>query len=60
LVDASAEAEKRTGAQIVLAVIGTSDSYAEIPGEAFSLAVSVAGLFVFLQAMLRPEWCVAD
>ena len=53
-----AEAEKRTGAQIVLAVVERSDSYAEIPWKAFSLAVSVAGLFVFLQAMLRPEWCV--
>jgi putative membrane protein len=50
------EAEKKTGAQIVLAVIERSDSYAEIPWKAFSLAVSVAGLFVFLHAMLWPEW----
>jgi len=50
------EAEKKTGAQIVLAVIDRSDSYAEIPWKAFALAVSVAGLFVFLHAMLWPEW----
>jgi len=51
-----AEAEKRTGAQIVLAVIERSNSYAEIPWKAFALAVSVAGLFVFFQAMIQPEW----
>jgi len=50
------EAEKKTGAQIVLAVIDRSDSYAEIPWKAFALAVSVASLFVFLHAMLWPEW----
>ncbi|MEN6321642.1 MAG: TPM domain-containing protein [Syntrophaceae bacterium] len=50
------EAEKKTGAQVVLAVIDRSDSYAEIPWKAFALAVSVAGLFVFLHAMLWPEW----
>ena len=32
-----AEVEKRTGAQIVLAVIERSDSYAEIPWKAFAL-----------------------
>jgi len=51
-----AEVEKRTGAQIVLAVIERSDSYAEIPWKAFALAVSVASLLVFFQAMLWPEW----
>jgi putative membrane protein len=49
------EAEKKTGTQIVLAVIERSDSYAEIPWKAFALAVSIAGLFVFLHAMLWPE-----
>lgn len=42
-----AEAEQRCGAQIVLAVIGRSDSYAEIPWLAFALGVSLAGLAVF-------------
>ncbi len=52
------EAEKRTGAQIVLAVVERSDSYAEIPWKAFALAASFAGLLSFFQATLRPEWCV--
>lgn len=51
-----AEAEKRTGAQIVLAVVERSDSYAEIPWKAFALAVSVASLLVFFQAILWPDW----
>lgn len=51
-----AEVEKRTGAQIVLAVIKRGDSYAEIPWKAFALAVSVASLLVFFQAMLWSEW----
>lgn len=50
------EAEKKTGAQIVLAVIERSDSYAEIPWKAFALAVSVTGFFVFLHAILWPNW----
>ncbi len=41
------EAEGRTGAQIVLAVINRSDSYAEIPWKAFALGVSLACLAVF-------------
>jgi putative membrane protein len=51
-----AEAEKRTGAQIVLAVIERSDSYAELPWKAFALAVSVASLLVFFLQVLWPEW----
>jgi putative membrane protein len=43
-----AEAEKRTGAQIVLAVIERSDSYAELPWKAFALGSSIAGLLVTL------------
>ena len=39
-----ADAEKRTGAQIVLAVIERSDSYAELPWKAFALGASIAGL----------------
>lgn len=50
------EAEKKTGAQIVLAVIERSDSYPEIPWKAFALAVPVAGFFVFLHAMLWSDW----
>ena len=51
-----AEAEKRTGAQIVLAVIERSDSYAELPWKAFALVVSVASLLVFILQIFWPEW----
>lgn len=51
-----AEAEKRTGAQIVVAAIERSDSYSEIPWKAFALGVSVAGLLVFIFDLLWPEW----
>jgi putative membrane protein len=51
-----AEVEKKTGAQIVLAVIKRSDSYAELPWKAFALAAAVAGLIVFLLDAQRPVW----
>ncbi len=43
-----AEAEKRTDAQIVLAVINRSDIYAELPWKAFALGASIAGLMAFI------------
>lgn len=48
------EAEKRTGAQIVLAVIGRSDAYAEIPWKAFALGASLAGLWALLMNISWP------
>jgi putative membrane protein len=51
-----AEAEKRTGTQIVLAVIERSDAYPELPWKAFALGVAVAGLLVSVQEMVRPGW----
>lgn len=50
------EVEKRTGTQIVLAVIERSDAYPELPWKAFALGAAVAGLLVSVQAMVRPEW----
>ena len=50
------EAEKRTGAQIVVAVIERSDSYPELPWKAFALGVSAAGLLVFIFDLLWPGW----
>ena len=49
-----ADAEKRTGAQIVLAVIERSDSYAEIPWKAFALGASIAGFLALVMNLLRP------
>ncbi len=51
-----AEAEAKTSAQIVLATVKRSDSYAEIPWKAFAFGISVAGLTVFLFNMLRLQW----
>src|SRR4030065_124956 len=51
-----AQAEKLTGAQIVLAVIERSDLYSELPWKAFALGVSVAGFLVFIVDLLWPGW----
>ncbi len=53
-----ADAEKRTGAQIVLAVIERSDTYAELPWKAFALGAAAAGLATALHDLLRPGWQV--
>ncbi len=51
-----AEAERRTGAQIVLAVARRCDSYPELPWKAFALGVAVAGLLACVRDVLRPSW----
>jgi putative membrane protein len=51
-----AETEKRTGCQIVLAVIRRSDSYAELPWKAFSLAASVTALVVCAAGAFSQSW----
>ena len=51
-----AEAEKQTGAQIVLATVRRSDSYAEIPWKAFAIGASLAGLFVLLLDLFVLGW----
>jgi putative membrane protein len=51
-----AEAEKVTKAQIVLATVKRSDSYAEIPWLAFALGASVTGLLVFISSVISPVW----
>jgi putative membrane protein len=50
------EAEERSGAQIVLAFIQRSDSYAELPWKAFALGASVTGLFIFILHLLSDSW----
>jgi putative membrane protein len=51
-----AEAEKRTKAQIVLAVIKRCDTYAELPWKAFALGASIAGLSIFILDLLLKYW----
>ncbi|MBN2864359.1 MAG: TPM domain-containing protein [Bacteroidales bacterium] len=50
------EAEKRTRAQIVLAIIEKCDSYAEIPWKAFATGISLSGFIVFLVYIFRITW----
>ena len=50
------EAEKRTGAQIVLAAVERSDVYAELPWKAFALGAAVAGLAAALLGFPRTGW----
>jgi putative membrane protein len=54
-----AEAEQRTGAQVVLAVVGRSDNFTELPWKAFALGAAFAGLVAALFALLRPAWIEA-
>ena len=49
-----ADIEKRTGAQIVLAVIERGDAYPELPWKAFALGASIAGFFVLGMNLLWP------
>lgn len=51
-----AESEKHTKAQIVLAVIKRSDSYAELPWKAFAVGASLMGLIVFLMDLTVLQW----
>jgi len=51
-----AATEKRTNAQIVLALIQRSDNYTELPWKAFALGSSAAGLLVFLHDLIFYGW----
>jgi putative membrane protein len=59
-VDAAiARVEARTGVQIVTAVVGKADTYAELPWMAFALGVSLAGLLAVIVETVRPDWATA-
>ena len=53
-----AEAEARTGAQIVAAVVERSDSYPELPWRAFALGASAGSLVAVLAVALGPGLAV--
>ncbi|MEI6669300.1 MAG: TPM domain-containing protein [Acidobacteriota bacterium] len=54
-----ARLESRTGVQVVTAVVGKSDSYAELPWKAFALGAALAGLAVVGADVARPQWVTA-
>ncbi|MFZ5518021.1 MAG: TPM domain-containing protein [Candidatus Zhuqueibacterota bacterium] len=51
-----ADLEKQTKAQVVLAVVQRSDSYAELPWKAFALGASLAGLVVLILELYFYGW----
>jgi putative membrane protein len=54
------DAEKKTGAQIVLTTVKRSDSYAEIPWKAFAVGVSVSGFGVLLYNLFVLSWMTVN
>jgi putative membrane protein len=50
------ETETRTKTQIVLAVTGRCDTYAELPWKAFALGAAIAGLLVFILDLPFYGW----
>ncbi|MBN2415575.1 TPM domain-containing protein [bacterium] len=53
---AVAAMEKKTGTQIVPAVVKRSDSYAELPWIAFALGAGLAGLLLVLLDLPLSDW----
>jgi putative membrane protein len=51
--------ESRTGVQVVTAVVGKSDTYAELPWKAFALGAALGGFAVVLADAARPQWVTA-
>lgn len=51
-----AEAEKRTGAQIVMAVVRRCDAYPELPWTAFALSASIAGFLICIADAYPNGW----
>jgi len=50
------ESEQKTNAQIVLATVKRSDSYAELPWKAFAMGASIASLVVFAVLIVSSVW----
>src|SRR6187399_131055 len=52
--------ESATGVQIVPAIVGRADTYAEVPWKAFALGASMAALVLVASDLLRPQWVTAS
>lgn len=50
------EVERKTGAEIVLAVARRCDSYPELPWKAFALGAAVTGLAACARDVVSPSW----
>jgi len=51
-----AEVERRSGAQVVLAVVARSDSHAELPWKACALGTALGGILAAAVAFWTPSW----
>ncbi|MDO8834104.1 MAG: hypothetical protein Q7V01_00835 [Vicinamibacterales bacterium] len=52
--------EARTGVQVMTAVVGKSDSYAELPWKAFALGAALSGFALVAAAAWWPQWVTAS
>jgi putative membrane protein len=52
--------ESTTGVQIVPAIVGKADSYAEAPWKAFAAGSAFASLVFVVSDRLRPDWVTAS
>jgi putative membrane protein len=52
--------ESATGIQVVPAVVGKADSYAEVPWKAFGVAAGFSSLALVISDWLRPDWVTAS
>jgi putative membrane protein len=52
--------EARTGVQVVTAVVGKADTYAELPWKAFALGAALSGFALVAVAAWRPQWVTAS
>jgi putative membrane protein len=59
LDNAVTQVEAATGAQVVVACVPRSDSYAELPWLAFAFATAFAALAVVARDMLSPGWATS-
>jgi len=56
IVARTAALERHAGVQVVTAVVGKADHYAELPWTAFALGAVLAAFAVVIADLLRPDW----
>jgi len=55
----TAALEANAGVQVITAVVGKADAYAEVPWRAFALGTVLAALAAVIADWLRPDWMSA-
>jgi putative membrane protein len=50
-----AQAETKSGAQVLVVIVAKADAYPEIPWKAFAIAAAFAGFLVVAAALVRPD-----